>query len=253
MIFRTNISLRVREIRVARSILPTRREFGPPRWSTFFASRSLNKWTCTLSIDVQYIRYILHLDYTHNVKCRHIMAGELGCGALVSKSRCPNHFMKAILVMMLYYNLTEHFLLNMSHFGKILLSQNAHDRVFSQAGLCSTSWVHVLGTGRSGTTTILDMLRLVSQLHIRGETKLLKPALDLYTTVTVGTPETGFSLNEDTRGPMVHRAIKDTHLLLALQHWFLAINPLSSYDYARTDVLFRLQGGHIRAGPPEVY
>lgn len=122
--------------------------------------------------------------------------------------------------------------------GKITSSQDGYDQIFAQTDLCSIGWVNILGTGRSGTTTILDMLRLVPQLHIRGETKLLKPAEEMYATVTTGTSRTRFDLREVPQGPMLHRRINKTHLLLALQHWFVAVNPLSTDDYSGSDVRF---------------
>jgi hypothetical protein len=87
--------------------------------------------------------------------------------------------------------------------------------------LCTEPWVVILSAGRSGSTTITEMLHQSPCVRIRGETRAFPKAADLYSTTHSGLN----TLNAREGGPSFHPKVDKRELLRSLQQFFMALNP----------------------------
>lgn len=103
--------------------------------------------------------------------------------------------------------------------------------------LCERPWLLILSTGRAGSTTILEMLEYVPQLHVRGETHMLVDAQKFLRQAEEGT---GQQLGQQD-GAFQHAAISKESLLLVLQDWFVAMNPPYEGEHIDEDTVWGIK------------
>ena len=100
------------------------------------------------------------------------------------------------------------------------VAASTSDDVGPTCDLCARSWIFVLSSGRSGSTSLLEAVNRLPHVHLSGENNAaLMPAMELYKRAKAFKKQQGAAFE--------HGNLSLTSVLCSLQQTFLALDPAS--------------------------
>lgn len=109
----------------------------------------------------------------------------------------------------------------------------------------SEPWLFIWSTGRSGSTTLLDMVNLLPGVHLTGENRMTEPAMNLWDSWYMRMARRSKGKSED--GASQRNTLDFDKFRAALQAWFAAITPLKAINNsASTKIIKGWKDVHFR-------
>jgi hypothetical protein len=111
-----------------------------------------------------------------------------------------------------------------------------HLSISSPSPLCERPFLIILGTGRSGSTSVLEMLNLIPQLHLRGETGLMGKS----SYVDQLGESKGLQFGAE-KGAWEHSKLDPVPLYTAVQDTYIAMNQISSDERSISHIVYGMK------------